>query len=1094
MAGYSIPTPAVVIPNSVNSLRYSLSSSSGGNVVIGFGSTTTNLSYSSPPTLTVVSTIGFPDSGTISVGTSTFTYTGLTSTTFTGCTRTVGSGTITSGTTVVGGDTTTINASLPTVGNTLVMVIKLGGGITVSTIKDGSGNTTNWGGVESSTYSKGPIGTTSTYIFVQPVKVAYTNTTTPITITFSAATSNARSVFVAEVSGIYDTSPYSSNYPSISASTSAMINSNVTSYNMGLYNASVKANITAPVATASTGQTVSSINSSYTLNASATAFGNFPYSNSSNAPFPYTGPNIGISSMTSAVYSNFGYTTVFPSSGKVMIQADVGYALFTYTSVNYSTSTLNNLTLYYQTTGSTTISNLANMYPAYSLTANSGTVEVWYGLLNVNNFFPAVVTNGTSGSILTTTGNLQGTSGVNIRSLSSISYSSGSTTYTGTTGTSVLSILSSNSFPVSSTTSFPTPIPSTTYPMYGYVTVPSSGTSVIFSYLGMTSSSFTNLQLVQGSTSSTLTNGAAVTTLALPDSNEKLQLYLSKSSGASRLSLAYSTSSSPNLTLIGYGTDNIDNIQNNDILSMQNGVSVSNGIVFSIVGTSTGTTGSPQSWTVPTGSGLTLLASGTQAAFYYSTNSSIPTTTVGNLTLNWVQSQSGYFASATSVLYVPVPTVAQTLTTVESDIAAKTNSQWLNSANSILINETDNTVSTGYTQLTSANTTTLTELDNSSLVSSTALVTGQTVTSSANFTSSILSKANVLLNSISKSISVLTAKTNSQWLNSANSILINETDKAVSTNYTQLTGANPTVLTESNNSSLVSSTAVTTGQVITSSANFTSSVLAKVNVLLNPILKSISVLTATVGQTKASISAPPILVNEIDKMASTGYTQLTGANPTSSTESDNSSLASSKALVTGQATTLSTNFTSSILSKANVLLNSISKSISVLTASVAESKAQVSAPMPVVYSDQTAAVQSLSSSSGKTITLTENVLPPAISAKANLSSNAISTSFSTKVNNISFLAIMSGLAIKAKIRLVNPSRQLVKTIYIRAIGTVSHDQTYNSDNWSLPNDQDPTDFAITDEVEEFVPPMSTTYDYALDDDQDPVDFNITEGY
>ena len=435
----------------------------------------------------------------------------------------------------------------------------------------------------------------------------------------------------------------------------------------------------------------------------------------------------------------------------------------------------------------------------------------------------------------------------------------------------------------------------------------------------MTSSSFTNLQLVQGSTSSTLTNGAAVTTLALPDSNEKTQLYLSKSSGASRLSLAYSTSSSPNLTLIGYATDYIDNIQTNDILSMQNGVSVSNGIVFSIVGSNTGTTGSPQSWTVPTGSGLTLLASGAQAAFYYSTNSSIPTTTVGNLTLNWVQSQSGYFASATSVLYIPVPTIAQTLTTVESDIAAKTNSQWLNSANSILINEIDNTVSTGYTQLTSANTTTLKELDNSSLVSSTAVTTGQAVTSSANFTSSILSKA-------------------------------------------------------------------------------------------------------------------------------------------------------------------------------NVLLNSISKSISVLTASVAESKAEVSAPMPVVYSDQTAAVQSLSSSSGKTITLTENVLPPAISAKANLSSNAISTSFSTKVNNIRFLAIMSSLAIKAKIRLVNPPKQLVKSIYIKAIGTVSHAQTYNSDNWFLPNDQDATDFAITDEVEEFVPPMSTTYDYALDDDQDPVDFNITEGY
>jgi len=740
MAGYSTPTPTLITPNSASLLRYSLAGTNGSNTVFGFGQTTTNGSYTSGPTLNVVSTAGFPNSGTLTVSTSTFTYSGVTPTSFTVLSRT-GSGTIASGTAVIAGDTATINASLPSVGNTLFMAIKVSTGVTVSSIKDTSGNANTWRLIDSTINSKAPTTSINTYIYAQPVTTAYSNSGTQITVTYSATTSVSKAVWVAEFSGVYNAN--NGGYPSIAATTSATNYTNSFSYNMGLNYASATANVASPVGTPSASQTIANVNSSNSFSiSSSTAAANFPVSTGAI----YNGATItNLTSVTSIPYLS-GLPTIFPNFGAIIILTNSGYAVYSYTSVDYVNSILNGISFIYSTSGST-IANGNVMYPAYNLTVNTtsptGTATIYYSSVSGASFNPAVATSG-SGNIATTTNSAVGNSGYNTLANPTIAYTAASTTFTGATGTTVSSILSSQSIAAASTSSFPTPVIGTNYSLCGYITLSASGGTLIFSYTGLTSNSFTGLLLLQGDISWTLTNGATITNPSFPASNEETQLYNTKTAGYTVNGLAYSTSTSPNLVLIGSTNDNINVVKTGDILSMGNGIPVSNGLILSIAITNS----SSQTFnTIP--SGFTQLATGSSSAFYYSNNGGTqPTTTPGNLSLPWGWNTTGYFANTTVVVYSPILTTATATSFSESDNSANPQFSWLNNGQAIAFAENENSAKSNYSQILAGNAISISETETSLNISSIAAVLGSAISATFSALSNVIAQASVLLKTI----------------------------------------------------------------------------------------------------------------------------------------------------------------------------------------------------------------------------------------------------------------------------------------------------------------------------------------------------------
>jgi len=84
------------------------------------------------------------------------------------------------------------------------------------------------------------------------------------------------------------------------------------------------------------------------------------------------------------------------------------------------------------------------------------------------------------------------------------------------------------------------------------------------------------------------------------------------------------------------------------------------------------------------------------------------------------------------------------------------------------------------------------------------------------------------------------------------------------------------------------------------------------------------------------------------------------------------------------------------------------------------------------------------------------------------------------------------ILIKVNSRL-NYVRNITKNIFLKIQDMFSHTQQLITNDWSLPEKLDPTDFAEANETEEFVEPTSTDFDYSLDENLDPPDAGVANG-
>ena len=634
-----------IAPASPVFLRTSIATATatGGAVTITFGQTTINQTggTGASTSLTVASTTGFLSAGSISVvasgGTLTFSYTGITSTSFTGLTLTTG----TSSWTIANGAAVTTNdaGSLPAVGSTLLMGIKLGGGVTLSSIKDGANN--SWVGLDY--YSQASAA--SAYIYACNVVNAYT-TSSAITLTLSASASTARAVFIGEFTGVSTNKDVTTSYGSSAVATSSLIDQ------ISLLYGSAASSVANPTLTASTTQTIAGVTAfGGQLKTNTTPVTLFPNGTNFSAQVPSATT---VSAILTAGTLTVTSATSFASSGALIIPVGTtGYTVLNYTAWD-GTSTFSGVTLASGTgvLSSGSIAANANVWQAFRVSAPTstptGTATFYYAQLATASPFgflePVLISNTGGTAIAFTTNGVIGLDGRVLSSLTTLSFTQGSTTTTNATSITLASVLTSDTLNVASTSTFPSPYSTS----YTYVAIATSGGTAILGYDAYSSSSFSQLYLVQGLLSWTIANGASVTQPAFPTADTE-SYGLIDLGAYGTTSFSYTNSTVSSFTGVAYSASGTLPMPSGRSIEYSNGLTYGSDLVLSFISVG----GTTNTFTTPTG--FTSIATGEGASFAYNIFPS-----QGNISIPWSWSPSGNVA-ATSVSIKASPIGAQSV-------------------------------------------------------------------------------------------------------------------------------------------------------------------------------------------------------------------------------------------------------------------------------------------------------------------------------------------------------------------------------------------------------------------------------------------------
>ena len=284
-----------------------------------------------------------------------------------------------------------------------------------------------------------------------------------------------------------------------------------------------------------------------------------------------------------------------------------------------------------------------------------------------------------------------------------------------------------------------------------------------------------------------------------------------------------------------------------------------------------------------------------------------------------------------------------------------------------------------------------------------------------------------------------------------------------------------------------------TAPVTTDSQTGTS--IISTNTIANSIIPSTE---AQTGVTIISSKIDNISINSTTNSSQTGRTIFSTNTITDLTDpiTDSSRIAST--------VSLSSNVLNQIISTSTNVLGSINYLFNVLN-NIRNSN-QITTGQPIISQAKVANNNSI----------TDSIVQSIISAKINIKNNNISkttlkiinvmsTGFvnvsKNKVKNIIILIPLTVTNTRKKMRqiliTVNNQigivRSITKNILIATKNLVEHSQQLLTDNWSLPLEEDPIDFSIANESEEYVLPTDTTFDYSQDDVQNPTDFGIAEG-
>jgi hypothetical protein len=71
-------------------------------------------------------------------------------------------------------------------------------------------------------------------------------------------------------------------------------------------------------------------------------------------------------------------------------------------------------------------------------------------------------------------------------------------------------------------------------------------------------------------------------------------------------------------------------------------------------------------------------------------------------------------------------------------------------------------------------------------------------------------------------------------------------------------------------------------------------------------------------------------------------------------------------------------------------------------------------------------------------------------------------------------------------------KNIFANVLIPGATNLVHEQYLVSTNWAIVENQDSLDFAISEEVEEIIPPESTTFDYSQEYNEDSQDFALND--